>query len=157
MCRHDRLIRLQYFVEPNLLTLIERGWVTKQQPMCLLHYATCGAVVAQLIGSVHADSTDHLTTVFSDHMEEIVDYTSAGALSSDFEIESGVHVHGHGFDPGATFWPKLFEEGSNGPAGAVLGDIQNATCIGVKDHAGIAMPFEQGELVHNQAPRLSRW
>ncbi|MNY61450.1 hypothetical protein D3C86_1981290 [compost metagenome] len=85
-------------------------------------------------------------------MKQVIDHSCLRAVLAHLKVKSSIHVHRHRLDLRAAFRPQFFEEGPDcGPATS-FADPQHPTGIGIQHNAGVAMPFEQGKLVHDQSP-----
>jgi len=98
-----------------------------------------------------------LTFSICDYMKQVVDHACLRAVLAYLQVKCGVHVHRHCFDPRTAFWPQLLKEGPDSRSATSFANPQNPAGIGVQHHAGVTMAFEQGELVHHQAPGLGLW
>ncbi|MNQ90664.1 hypothetical protein D3C85_1060160 [compost metagenome] len=110
--------------------------------------------MAQSIGFVDAYAVDYFPAILGHDMEQVIHHACLGAVLAYFQVKSGIHVHRHRFDLRAALWPQLFKEEPDCSPAAPLSDPQHPTRVRIQYNAGVAMPFEQCELVHDQAPGL---
>ncbi len=66
--------------------------------------------MTQLISFIDTDPVNHLSARFGHRMEEVVDNSRFGAVLTNLQVKSGVHVHHHRFDSSAPLRPRLLEE-----------------------------------------------
>ncbi len=87
-------------------------------------------------------------------MEQVVHHLGLGAVLLYLQIKGRIHVHCHRLDLLAVL-TQQFEERANRLPTVAMPDPQHTRPFGIHDHRGVAMPFMESELVHDQATNLS--
>src|SRR6202012_2379665 len=57
----------------------------------------------------------------------------------------------------APLWPQPFEKGADRCAAAAFTHPEDAARVRIEHDGGVAMAFEKGKFIHDQAFRLGHW
>ena len=91
--------------------------------------------MSQAIRLINADTINHLSAIFGDHMKHVIYHPCFWAMLAKLQVISCVHVHRYRFNLSASVRPQLFKKWTDRRSTAAFTYPRHSPRISIQHHA----------------------